>query len=116
MPACWAVQVSYMETLRCAMPAVEPDTFNFELSIPVTASIMAAGRVQPSTWPAMRMARALYHGAYEGLPAAWGHLDDWLEAHGYAPAADLYECYLAGPDSSPDPANWCTELNRPLTH
>lgn len=51
---------------------IEPDIFDFELSIPVTAPIMAAGRVQPSAWPAMKVARVLYHGAYEGLAGAWG--------------------------------------------
>jgi hypothetical protein len=31
------------------------------------------------------------------------------------PAGDLYECYVVGPESTPDPANWRTELSRPVT-
>ena len=27
----------------------------------------------------------------------------------------LWECYTSGPESSPDPGKWRTELNRPLT-
>jgi len=27
---------------------------------------------------------------------------------------DLWERYLTGPESNPDPATWRTELNRPL--
>lgn len=27
----------------------------------------------------------------------------------------LWECYLTGPASSPDPSTWRTELNKPLT-
>ena len=34
---------------------------------------------------------------------------------GPAIAPDLWECYVAGPESNPDPATWRTELNRPLT-
>jgi hypothetical protein len=30
----------------------------------------------------MTVARAIYHRAYEGLGAAWGQLDDWLETTG----------------------------------
>jgi effector-binding domain-containing protein len=56
----------------------------------------------------------VYHGGYEGLGDAWGEFGTWIEANGYTPAADLWECYLAGPESNPDPANWRTELNRPI--
>jgi len=28
---------------------------------------------------------------------------------------DLWEVYVAGPESGPDPATWRTELNRPLS-
>ena len=91
------------------------DTFDFEISIPVATPVAAAGRVQPSQWPAMKVARTVYHGAYEGLGEAWGEFIEWIETNGHMPAADLWECYLAGPESSPDPADWRTQLNRPLT-
>ena len=90
------------------------DTFDFEISVPVSAPVAAAGRVPPGEWPAMKVARTIYHGPYEGLGEAWGEFIDWIEAHGHTPAPDLWERYLAGPESSPDPAKWRTELNRPL--
>jgi hypothetical protein len=37
-----------------------------------------------------------------------------IAAQGVAPAPDLWECYVAGPESGPDPTTWSTELNRPL--
>ena len=94
---------------------MHPDIFDFEISVPVTAPVAAAGRVKPGQWPAMKVARTLYHGPYEGLGEAWGEFMDWIKANGHTPRADLYECYVAGPESSPDPATWRTELNRPLT-
>ena len=33
---------------------------------------------------------------------------------GHRPAEDLWERYVKGPESGPDPAAYRTELNRPL--
>ena len=90
------------------------DTFDFEICVPVTAAVTAAGRVRPSRWPAMTVARTVYHGPYEGLAAAWGEFDAWIAAGGHTPGPDLWERYVAGPESSRNPADWRTELNRPL--
>jgi effector-binding domain-containing protein len=90
------------------------ETFDFNLGVEVSSPVTAEGRVQPGELPAAMVARAVYSGAYEGLPAAWGEFDGWLKANGHAPAVDLWEVYSVGPQSSPDPANWRTELNRPL--
>jgi len=60
------------------------------------------------------VARTVFQGAYEGLGAAWGEFDAWIVANGHTPGPDLWECYVAGPESSSDPASWRTELNRPL--
>ena len=91
-----------------------PDTFDFELGVPVRAQVSAAGRVKPGQLPAATVARTVYHGPYEGLGAAWGEFDAWITAEGHTPAPDLWEYYVAGPESNPDPATWRTELNRPL--
>jgi len=93
---------------------ITPESFDFELSVPVSRPVVARGRVKPSQWPAMKVARTVYHGPYEGLPAAWGKFMGWIEAEGHKPAPDLWECYMTHPDSNPDPATWRTELNRPL--
>ena len=94
---------------------MDPDTFDFEVGVPVTAPVVAVGRVKAGQWPAMKVARTVYHGEYEGLGAAWGEFMAWIAAQGLTPGPDLWECYAAGPESSPDPSTWRTELNRPLT-
>lgn len=90
------------------------DTFDFKLSIATDRPVTASGRVQPGELSARRVARTIYHGPYEGLPEAWGEFMDWIEKDGHTTAPDLWECYVTHPDSEPDPANWRTELNRPL--
>jgi effector-binding domain-containing protein len=93
---------------------MDPDIFDFEIGVPVAAPVAAAGRVAPSHQPATKVARTVFHGDYEELGVAWGELNDWIAANGYTAAPDLWECYVTGPESGPDPATWRTELNRPL--
>lgn len=91
-----------------------PDTFDFEIGVPLNAPIAPKGRVKPGKLPAARVARAVYRGRYEGLSAAWGEFDAWLKREGHKPGADLWETYLAGPETGPDSSTWRTELTRPL--
>ena len=93
---------------------MSPGVFDFELGVPVASSVQASGRVTPGALPAARVARTVYSGPYEGLPAAWGAFTAWMEANGCEQAEDLWEVYAVGPQASPDPANWRTELTRPL--
>ena len=90
------------------------DIFDFEVGVPVAAPVSATGRVQPGQLPAVKVARTVYRGGYEGLGSAWGEFMGWIADNGHTPAPNLWECYVAGPESSPDPADWRTELNRPL--
>jgi effector-binding domain-containing protein len=92
-----------------------PDIFDFEIGVPVSAPVTPVGRVKEGTLPAARIARTVYQGPYEGLGNAWGEFNQWIEEQELAPRADLWECYVVGPESSPDPAQWRTQLNRPLT-
>ena len=93
---------------------MDPEIFDFEICVPIAATVAAAGRVRPGALPAATVARTVYHGPYEGLGAAWGEFDAWIAAKGHTPGIDLWECCLAGPESGPDPRKWRTQLNRPL--
>lgn len=93
---------------------IDPHEWDFEIGVPVTGPVTPAGRVRPGQLPAATVARTVYRGGYEGLGAAWGELDRWVGERGREAAPDLWECYVAGPESSGDPGEWRTELNRPL--
>lgn len=93
---------------------LDPASFDFEIGVPVAAPIAAAGRVRPGQRPALTVARAILRGGYEGLSSAWAEFDQWIAARGHRPAPDLWECYVKGPESSLDPADWRTQLDRPL--
>ena len=92
----------------------DPATFDFEVGVPVNADVKPAGRVVPEALPAVKVARAIYRGGYEGLPKAWPELDGWIRAQGLTPAEWLWETYLTDPSSGGPPSSWETELTRPL--
>lgn len=90
------------------------DSFDFSISVPVAAMVKPSGRVASGMLPAATVTRTVYHGGYEGLGAAWGEFHAWIRKEGHTPRADLWECYVQGPESGADPAQWRTELNAPL--
>lgn len=94
--------------------SMQPDTFDFDIGVPVSRPVAPVGRVERGELPGGRVARSVLHGGYEGLPGGWGQFMAWLAKEGISKAPDLWEVYLKGPETDPDPATWRTELNQPL--
>ena len=88
--------------------------FDFELGVNVCGPVKAAGRVKPGQLPAVTAARAVYSGPYEGLASAWDAFNSWMKENGHVRAENFWEVYAVGPQSSPNPEDWRTELNSPL--
>ena len=63
---------------------MDPAIFDFEVGVPVSKTVTAAGRVQPSQLPATQVARTVYQGPYEGLGPAWSEFCEWIAANGHA--------------------------------
>ena len=57
-----------------------PETFDFDICVPVSAPVTAVGRVTPWQRPALKVVRTVYHGPYEGLGGAWHEFAGWTEA------------------------------------
>ena len=93
---------------------IDPEIFDFEVGVPVARAIQPQGRVRPSEWPAMTVARTILHGPYGGLPKAWAEFNAWIESNNYKPGPEVWECYLSGPEVDRDPASFRTELSRPV--
>ncbi len=93
---------------------ITAERFDFDICVPVSGSIDSDGRVRPWMRPALDVVRTVYQGPYEGLSDAWQAFDAWIAANGVKAASDVYECYLVGPESTPDATQYRTELSRPL--
>lgn len=94
--------------------AITPERFDFDICVPVSAPVEPVGRVRPWARPTLDAVCTVYQGPYERLGEAWQAFDDWIAAKDLRTASDLYERYLAGPESTPDAAQYRTELSRPL--
>lgn len=90
------------------------ETFEFEITVPVSTPVTPQGRVVPSEMVSRRVLQTTLHGDYDGLGDAWGEFFEWIEANGIEVTDDFWECYAVGPETSDDPADWRTELNQPL--
>jgi effector-binding domain-containing protein len=93
---------------------ITPETFDFEVGFPVKKPVRESGRVKPGELPAAKVVRTEYRGPYEGLPAAWKEFSSWVKSNDLNPRSDIWEVYVAGPESGPDPSSYRTELNWPL--
>ncbi|MBC7684200.1 MAG: GyrI-like domain-containing protein [Bdellovibrionales bacterium] len=94
--------------------AMHPDTFDFEIGVPVSGPVTPVGRVRPGSLPAAKVARVVLQGSYTGLGNGWGELLQWIAGQGHKVHPQLWEVYVKGPEADPDPASWRTELNKPL--
>ena len=93
---------------------MDPKVFDFEICVPVDSPVTGQGRVTAGGLSERKVVRTVYTGGYEGLGTAWGELQDWIKAQGLQPAPDLWEVYLAGPETGKAPSLYRTELNQPL--
>lgn len=94
--------------------SMHPDIFDFEIGVPVSSPVSARGRVKPGKLPGVRVAQTVYQGNYDGLGNGWHEFMAWIKDQGLESTPDLWEVYVKGPESDPDPSTWRTELNQPL--
>lgn len=93
---------------------IDPAFFDFEICVPVAKPVSPVGRVVNSALPALTVMRTNYRGPYENLGEAWGQFHAAIGVESGCESGGLWECYVKGPESSPDPAQWITQLNQPL--
>lgn len=88
-------------------------TADLEVGFPIAAPIDPQAPVESGDLPAVRVARVVYAGGFDGLPEAWAALTAWVIDNGYTPhpEAGAWEIYLTEPTPEMDPADLLTELN-----
>jgi effector-binding domain-containing protein len=101
-------------SMFCHHVRLSRERFTFEVGFPVATEVRAAGRVTPAHYPELRIAHVVHTGPYEQLFKAWTAFEIWIEAARLTTASTLFERYVRGPESGAPPAEWETELIRPL--
>ncbi|HEY9184888.1 MAG TPA: GyrI-like domain-containing protein [Salegentibacter sp.] len=66
--------------------------------------------------PKQKVLRASLKGDYKNLQEAWDTAFDYIEENSLElnEEEDIFEVYITGPKSSPNPANWVTQIHFPI--
>jgi effector-binding domain-containing protein len=89
----------------------DPDEFDFEVGVPVSAPVTPTGRVTAGELPGGRVVRTVYHGGYEGLGAGWGEFMERVREMDVNTLGPFREVYTVGPESGLDETGFRTELS-----
>jgi len=90
------------------------DTVDVTAGFPVAGPARETGEVVVTALPAGTAITSIYTGPYDGMTRTYDQIAAWLQEQNLTPAVDMWEEYLTGPDTDPDPATWQTRIVFPL--
>ena len=90
------------------------DTVDVTAGFPVAGPVHATADVVVTDLPDGAAISSVYTGPYDGMTRTYDEIAAWLQANNLTTRADMWEEYLSGPDSDPDPATWKTRIVFPL--
>ncbi len=94
--------------------SVGPDLWTVEAAMPLASAPPANGEMEAGTLPPGSVAVGLHAGLYDQLPETYAAIEKWIAANGEQIGGAPWESYITDPGSSPDPADWKTEVYWPL--
>ena len=100
--------------LRDPVDGIENDSLDVELGVEVPEGIEGDELVSVRTYAAVRAAVHEHRGPYEGLPAVYEPLREWIVAAGLRPGGQTREIYPANPANTADPREYVTRVCWPV--
>jgi len=95
-------------------PEFREEDVDVEVCVPLAEHVEPSGRVKPGILPGGQVASTMHAGPYDEIGPAYRALHGWIEAHGRESAGPPREVYLVGPDQSPAPSGYRTEVIWPI--
>jgi len=89
------------------------EKFDAEAGFIIRSRVEGSGDVRPGELPEGDAAVTLHVGPYPEVGAAYQAIQEWMSAHGRAPAGGPWEVYLNEPGNTPE-QELRTELYQPL--
>jgi len=94
-----------------------------EVGIPVATPFVppagdgdrTVGAVTGEERPAHLVAATVHRGRYDEEGPAYAAVEQWVQAHGHTAVGAPREVYLTSPEDTPDPADYLTEIQFPIT-
>ena len=96
--------------------SVGTDEVEMEIAAPVAEEVAGDGTAISGVLPECEVATTMHVGPYDRLPEAYVAVAAWLREQGAEPSGAMWEVYLDGPDSQPDPSRWRTLVCYPYMH
>lgn len=94
--------------------ADDESTGEIEVGFPVLSPFAGDGEVTGNEVPAMLVASTVHRGPYDEAGPAYHAVEAWIQEHGHASAGAPREIYLTDPTTTPDPADYVTEIQFPI--
>lgn len=88
--------------------------FDVTVGFPVDGEPETGGPLVSETLPGGPVAATVHSGSYDTLASTYDLVIAWLTARHIAVPEMMWEEYLVGPDSTPDPDAWRTRVVFPL--
>jgi len=97
----------------------DPDFRESDVDVAVWAEFAdpftSCGNLEIIEFPAQKVAWATLAGSYEGTGAVCAAIGHWIAEQGYAASGPMFNINIVSPAQDPNPANWITEINYPIT-
>jgi DNA-binding transcriptional MerR regulator len=84
------------------------------LGAPVVEPFAGRGEVTGEELPALMVAATVHQGPYDECGPAYKAIEEWIQSHGHVSAGPPREVYLNDPSTTPDPADYLTEIQFPI--
>lgn len=81
---------------------------------PVRRSLTPAAGLVGETLPGGVLVEAIHTGPYDDLGTTYTGLSEWFAEQGLTASDAMWEEYLVGPESTPDPSRWQTRIVYPV--
>jgi len=95
--------------------ALNDDTADVEICVPVAASLQGKDTLKYHEFPAVKAISCIVKGSYDDhLFPAMDKIAEWAKEHGHNVSGPLRTTYLVSPVDSPNENDWVTELQLPI--
>ncbi len=90
------------------------DTVDVAAGFPFVGSITPPDGTTLVELPGGPAVEAIHVGPYDELEKTYTTVAEWMQQEHVTPSSVMWEEYLAGPDSDPDPSTWRTRIVYPI--
>ncbi|WP_166804901.1 GyrI-like domain-containing protein [Cryobacterium sp. Sr8] len=90
------------------------DIVDVTAGFPVEQPVTSTPEASVVTLPGGPAIQTVHTGSYDSMTGTYDELMAWVTEKDLTMSEDMWEEYLTGPESDPDPSTWTTRIVRPL--